>query len=832
MDLKRYMFIVLILLVCMVSISAVSAVDDATDDIISADNEEIILDEAIDDDVSSANDNYDDELILEDAGADNLVGNANEETPIKDSATGSFSDLNKLINEDYSSNDTITLSGNYKFTDGDDDYTVGIHISRGVTIDGNGFILDGSNSARIFHVNTGGEVTFKNINFINGHATGPNIAYYRDGGAIFFESCSNNNIVINCNFTNNIAEYDGGAIYAGGDNLEAINCTFIQNTAKVVYGGAMRKGTAINCTFIQNTAKYGGAMIRSTAINCTFINNTAQNSGAMIEGTAVLCRFVEDSDTTYDTNIITPAFSVSDLTTEYNSGEKLMFNLTADNTNYDGFNTIIKIYQAEQLVGTYYALTGEDNGWVVDLSPGTYKAVLSLDSHPEVEPADATLTIKTIPDFSIEDIECDYGETISIRHILSDGATGTIKYFLSDETFLGELDVNQNFTYPYLLNAGSYTIIANYSGDGVFSNASATASLTINKAKAVITPTNPAIDLFVGDSSKVEYTLNPEDAVGDVTFTSSNPDVVSVDSTGAINAMAEGTATITINFAESRNYKASSATINVVVSKKATSLTASAVTTTYNVAKDLVITLKDADGNPISCAKVTVDLNGAKNYTTDKNGQVKVAVGKLVPKTYTAKISFAGDDIYKASSTTAKVTVKKATPKLTSKAKTFKFEDKTKKYTVTLKDNKGNVLKNKKVTLKVNGKTYTAKTNSKGVATFKLTKLNKKGKFSAVVTYAGDKYYNKVTKEPKITVKAPAWKTVSKGSKDKATVKKIQKALKDNGYYLTYKGHYLKIDGIYDSCTVRSVKQFQKAKKLQMTGKVDYATAKKLKLVS
>ena len=55
--------------------------------------------------------------------------------------------------------------------------------------------------------------------------------------------------------------------------------------------------------------------------------------------------------------------------------------------------------------------------------------------------------------------------------------------------------------------------------------------------------------------------------------------------------------------------------------------------------------------------------------------------------------------------------------------------------------------------LKVNGKTYAAKTNSKGKATFKITKLTKKGKFTAVVTYNGNKYYKKVTKKTKIIIK-------------------------------------------------------------------------------
>ena len=244
MNIKRYLYILLIFLV-LVSLSAVSAADDNANGIISVDdNDELILDEAIDDDVSTA---------------DDLVGSENDATPLKEGATGSFSDLNKLINEDFSSNDTITLSSNYKYSDGDDDFVHGIVINRGVIIDGNGFTLDGSNSARMFDVETNSEVIIKNINFINGYATGENIAYFKDGGAIY-SSNSANSKVINCNFTNNIAEYDGGAIYGGRGT--AINCTFIQNTAKKVYAGAISFYDAINCTFIRNTAKYGGAILQ------------------------------------------------------------------------------------------------------------------------------------------------------------------------------------------------------------------------------------------------------------------------------------------------------------------------------------------------------------------------------------------------------------------------------------------------------------------------------------------------------------------------------------------------------------------------------------------
>lgn len=62
-------------------------------------------------------------------------------------------------------------------------------------------------------------------------------------------------------------------------------------------------------------------------------------------------------------------------------------------------------------------------------------------------------------------------------------------------------------------------------------------------------------------------------------------------------------------------------------------------------------------------------------------------------------------------------------------------------------------MKNTKVYLKINKKTYTANTNAKGQATFKITKLTKKGTFKATVTYKGSAYYNKVTKNVKIKIK-------------------------------------------------------------------------------
>ena len=556
-----------------------------------------------------------------------------------------------------------------------------------------------------------------------------------------------------------------------------------------VYDGA--KATAENCTFTNNHGTYRGGATHGdcTAINCTFTNNgvngnkNEKDGGSMNRGTAIDCTFVNN---------------------HAGGCGGAIFNGTAVNCTF--------IYNSAQSGADVYNTECDENCLFLDSAYLTASDLITTYNSGE----------KLLFNFSamVDDEEISFNNVnVEIKISQNGEEIGTYRAYSGEER--GWIVTLEPGTYNATLSVGPAE--------------PANVTITVNKIDAEISTSAEDISLFVGDESAVEYALNPSDADGDIIFTSSNPEVVSVDSTGAIKALSEGTVTITISLS-SDHYNAPDATVNVEISRKTPELTATSVTTTYNVNKDLVITLKDEKGEALSGEEVTVDLNGTKTYTTDENGQVKIATGSLVPNTYNVKISFAGNDYYLGSDATAEVTVKKATPKMTASAKTFTFEDKTKKYTVTLKDNNGNALKNTKVTLKVNGKTYTATTNSKGVATFKLSditkgkKLTKKATYNAVISFAGDKYYNKVTKNVKLSVKAYAWKTVAKGSKDKAMVKKIQRALKKNHFYISFKGRYLKIDGIYHKYTVMAVKEFQRAKKLKVTGKVDEATAKKLKV--
>ena len=475
----------------------------------------------------------------------------------------------------------------------------------------------------------------------------------------------------------------------------------------------------------------------------------------------------------------------------------------------------------------------DENGNVIALRDGEGSILIKVgdDGIYAKNSTIVNVTVSKIPtniSVNTDSLDLFVGDEVVIVATLTPTDAGNVTFTSSDENLVLVED-NGNV----IANGkGQANITVSFAGNDKYAAAvNKTISVTVSLNNANVTVDKDKLDLKVGESYTINATKHPDTILLDITYTSSNNSVASVDKNGIVTAVGEGTAVITVSVGDDEIYAKNSTNVTVRASKVPSEITASDVSTVYNTDKYLIVNLKDSNGKPINGVKVTVDLNGAKTYTTDSNGQVKVSTKGLAPKTYTAKITFNGNTNYAKSTKDVKVTVKKATPKITAKKKTFKKSVKTKKYTITLKDNTGKPIKNTKVTLKVKGKTYKAKTNSKGKATFKINKLNKKGTFKAVIKYKGNKYYKKLTKKVKIKV-IVTFKTVSKGSKDKSTVKQIQQALKDKGYYLSYKGHYLKVDGKYNSCTVRSVKEFQHDKGLKVTGKVDEKTAVKLGIIN
>ena len=170
--------------------------------------------------------------------------------------------------------------------------------------------------------------------------------------------------------------------------------------------------------------------------------------------------------------------------------------------------------------------------------------------------------------------------------------------------------------------------------------------------------------------------------------------------------------------------------------------------------------LTDVNGNALANKKIFIGYNGKTlERTTDANGFVYLQINLKDANRLTFAVVFLGDEDYNATMAVYLITINKKPVTVTAAAKTYKASAKTKKYTITLKTTKGSSADGKvyfgagkKVTLKVNGKTYTAKTNAKGQATFNL-KITKKGKFTASINYAGDTTYKTASKSVKITIK-------------------------------------------------------------------------------
>jgi hypothetical protein len=169
--------------------------------------------------------------------------------------------------------------------------------------------------------------------------------------------------------------------------------------------------------------------------------------------------------------------------------------------------------------------------------------------------------------------------------------------------------------------------------------------------------------------------------------------------------------------------------------------------------KYVIATLKDSTKTPIKKAKVYIKVNGkTKKVKTNSKGQVIMSV-KGIAKGSDIKLVFKGNKNYKKSKTRDYwFYVCKSKTKIAAKNMKYKAK-KAKKFKVALKSSKNKPIKNKKVTLKVNKKLYKAKTNRKGKATFKLSKLAKKGSYKAVIKYKGNKKYGSAQKTVKITVK-------------------------------------------------------------------------------
>ncbi len=221
---------------------------------------------------------------------------------------------------------------------------------------------------------------------------------------------------------------------------------------------------------------------------------------------------------------------------------------------------------------------------------------------------------------------------------------------------------------------------------------------------------------------------------------------------------------ISINFDGKEIFSASNAYLNSTLDANkvfsnetlyGTTLTVEDVKVLAGDEGKIVLTLKDSNGIGLYDKELIVTFGDTyvKAYT-NASGVVEIPfIEKAAVTKYVTAVFLGEGNVYQGAVETAKVVVSKKATKLTAaKTKVSGKVKKAIKIKVTLKNGK-TAIKGKKVTVKVNGKTFKATTNAKGVATISL-KVAKKGTFKAAVKFAGDSAYKaSSSKTIKFTIK-------------------------------------------------------------------------------
>lgn len=275
---KLYLFFLII--VCLFTISTVSA-------------------EEIDNSTNILSNDYSIEVI-ESANNDLLGG-----------SYGTFEELQNEINT-VENGGTLNLNKNYMYMSGSNN---GIKIDKQITINGNGFTIDGNYSSRVFNI-TANNVILRNLSLINGYCSdnvhilwngGPiagAIAWHGDNGLLIDSVVSknknsaicwigNNGKIINSNIIKNTdSNNGGGGIIWIGDNGTIIDSKILSNIASQNSGGGIvwhgNDGFIANTLFFNNTecnaATAGGIQWcgdNGFIKNCSFINNSATDANSI-----------------------------------------------------------------------------------------------------------------------------------------------------------------------------------------------------------------------------------------------------------------------------------------------------------------------------------------------------------------------------------------------------------------------------------------------------------------------------------------------------------------------------------------------------------------------
>ncbi|WP_407414459.1 Ig-like domain-containing protein, partial [Methanobrevibacter sp.] len=435
----------------------------------------------------------------------------------------------------------------------------------------------------------------------------------------------------------------------------------------------------------------------------------------------------------------TPVITGEDIEMYYKDGTN--YTITLKNTKGTPISNVDVTFTIN---GETYIRPTDKNGIAkitINLPEGTYTAKATYKNTSTTN----KITVKDYePIITGKDIEMYYRDgtnyTITLKNTKGTPITNVdITFNINNRNYARITDGNGIARITINLPAGTYTIKTTYK------NTSTTNKITVKDYTPVITGKD--ITMYYRDGSN--YTITLKNTKGTalankiVTFHINNRDYNRTTNSN-------GEASLTINLPEGTytikaSYTNVSVTNKITVKEYSPIITGKDIEMYYRDGTNYTITLKNSKGDILSDKIVTFNIDGKDyNRTTNSNGEASLTIN-LPAGTYTIKAT------YKNATATNKITVKDYPAVLVADDLEMYFHDNS-TFKATLKNTKGELLTNRKVTFSINNETYTGTTNNQGTASLIINLAP--GTYTIKTTYKNITITNKITIKTNYNLKA------------------------------------------------------------------------------
>ncbi|MBQ6511315.1 Ig-like domain repeat protein, partial [Methanobrevibacter sp.] len=385
---------------------------------------------------------------------------------------------------------------------------------------------------------------------------------------------------------------------------------------------------------------------------------------------------------------------------------------------------------------------------VADLVAGPYTADVAYEGSANYNPSAASVDFIVKADTVVSAVYDDDAKELTVS--LTDNVTGDaiagadVVITVGSDVFNVVTDDNGQAVQALDLVAGAYTADVAYDGSVMYNPSAASVDFIV-KADTVVSAVYDddakelvatLINNVTGQPIKggtvrfnvdgVKYTVK-SDAKGQAKISTAD--------------LAPGTYTATVSYKGNTKYNPSATTVDMVVKLNAVIIVED-LFVEYGGDAEVVATLMDLDAvQPIAGADITFNINGESyNATTDDNGQAKVTVSGLAPDTYTATVSYEGDDTYKSISEEFTIVVNKMSTSISAV-----YNAETNEFIATLINTEtGAGIKGATVVMYLNGAKTNVKTDKNGQAIFAVDDADLTA-YHAAFSYGGNFKYLKST---------------------------------------------------------------------------------------